>query len=42
MAIKYRASWNTSENEALIQFDFMKEDVRRQLDLAGTGNLAGE
>lgn len=22
--------------------DFMKEDVRRQLDLAGKGNLAGE
>lgn len=25
MAIKYRASWNTSENEALIQFDFIKD-----------------
>ena len=22
--------------------DFMKEDVRKQLDLAGKGNLAGE
>ena len=25
MAIKYRASWNTSENEALIQFDFIAD-----------------
>ena len=25
MAIKYRASWNTSENEALIQFDFIED-----------------
>ena len=25
MAIKYRASWNTSENEALIQFDFVED-----------------
>ena len=25
MAIKYRASWNASENEALIQFDFVED-----------------
>lgn len=25
MAIKYRATWNTSENEALIQFDFVED-----------------
>ena len=25
MAIKYRASWNTSKNEALIQFDFIED-----------------
>lgn len=25
MAIKYRASWNASENEALIQFDFIED-----------------
>ena len=25
MAIKYRSSWNMSENEALIQFDFIED-----------------
>lgn len=25
MAIKYRASWNTSGDESLIQFDFIKD-----------------